>query len=377
MLKFDFTDFFTRITSQMLTELLSHFTLDSAVAGTVAFGNGLINSTWLVTTQNKKYILQRINENVFTEPTSIDDNINAINQFLSIYFPAYLFTAPVLSNNNKSLIKLGSNGSFRMFEFVAGSKTYTVLENPQLAYEAAKQFGRFTKLLSGFNIEQLKITLPDFHNLALRYQQYIRALETCTQERLATAKDTIDALQQHYNIVETFNVIIKNPSFKKRVTHHDTKISNVLFNENCEGICVIDLDTVMPGFFISDVGDMMRTYLSPAGEEETDYQKINVREDYFDAIVQGYLSEMQQELSMEEKQYFVYAGKFMIYMQALRFITDYLNKDIYYGANYELHNLHRAINQLTLLNILTHKEDGLNKRVAGFITLYEKDIILP
>jgi hypothetical protein len=114
------------------------------------------------------------------------------------------------------------------------------------------------------------------------------------------------------------------------------------------------------------VGDMMRTYLSPAGEEETDFSKINVRESYFDAIVQGYLSEMHNELREEEKQYFAYAGKFMIYMQALRFITDYLNNDIYYGAKYELHNFNRAINQLMLLNILVDKEIKLNERVSAF-----------
>jgi len=122
----------------------------------------------------------------------------------------------------------------------------------------------------------------------------------------------------------------------------------------------------MPGYFISDVGDMMRTYLSPAGEEETDLSKIDVREDYFDAIVSGYLSEMHDELSNEEKKYFVYAGKFMIYMQALRFLADYLNNDIYYGAKYELHNFNRAANQLRLLNILIEKEPKLNMSVERF-----------
>ncbi|MEP6845974.1 MAG: aminoglycoside phosphotransferase family protein, partial [Panacibacter sp.] len=153
--------------------------------------------------------------------------------------------------------------------------------------------------------------------------------------------------------------ILQNPEFKKRVTHHDTKISNVLFDSDNKGLCVIDLDTVMPGHFISDVGDMMRTYLSPAGEEESDLSAIEVREAYFEAIVNGYLSEMQDELTTTEKDYFIYAGKFMIYMQALRFMADYLNNDIYYGAKYELHNLNRAINQLTLLNRLVEKESLL------------------
>src|SRR5206468_9716554 len=132
-----------------------------------------------------------------------------------------------------------------------------------------------------------------------------------------------------------------NPLFRQRVTHHDTKISNVLFNEQDKAVCVIDLDTVMPGYFISDVGDMMRTYLSPTSEEEKDFAKINVREEFFEAIVTAYLSEMKGQLTEIEKSHFIYAGKFMIYMQAIRFLTDHLNNDLYYGARYEGHNLIR------------------------------------
>ncbi|HRI22271.1 MAG TPA: aminoglycoside phosphotransferase family protein [Panacibacter sp.] len=351
----------------MVRDLLRQFNFNPEVTQTTLFGNGLINRTWLVSAKNKTYILQRINDNVFTNPQAIDDNINAINRFLKTHSPGYIFTAPVFSKNNKSLIRIDGEGYFRMFEFIEGSKTYTVLENPLLACEAAKQFGRFTKLLSGFNINDLKITLPAFHDLKLRYLQFIQAANYHNNERVKQSKETIAVLESYKYIVDIFDSIQQNPAFKKRVTHHDTKISNVLFDENNKGICVIDLDTVMPGYFISDVGDMMRTYLSPAGEEEKDYTKLDIREDYFDAIVKGYLGEMQYELSNEEKQYFVYAGKFMIYMQALRFITDYLNNDIYYGAKYELHNLHRATNQLTLLNIITSKETELTKRVEAFI----------
>ena len=201
----------------------------------------------------------------------------------------------------------------------------------------------------------------------MRYEQFIASIKNASPEKiLARSRDIVDALQQYYNIVETFESIKSDPAFKIRVTHHDTNISNVLFDKNNKGICVIDLDTVMPGYFISDVGDMMRTYLSPAGEEEIDLTKIDVREDYFDAIVGGYLSEMHVELSNEEKKYFVYAGKFMIYMQALRFLADYLNNDIYYGAKYELHNFNRAANQLRLLNILIAKEPQLNISVEKF-----------
>ncbi|MEO7120146.1 MAG: phosphotransferase, partial [Ginsengibacter sp.] len=143
------------------------------------------------------------------------------------------------------------------------------------------------------------------------------------------------------------------------------KISNVLFDENNKGLCVIDLDTLMPGYFISDVGDMLRTYLSPVSEEEKYFAKIEVRDDYFINIAKGYLEEMHDELTATEKNHFVYSGKFMIYMQALRFLTDYLNDDVYYGAKYPEQNFVRTGNQLTLLQKLTEKENELQNRVIS------------
>jgi Ser/Thr protein kinase RdoA (MazF antagonist) len=166
------------------------------------------------------------------------------------------------------------------------------------------------------------------------------------------SKHLVDFIFDHKNIVEEFEEIRNNKGFKLRVTHHDTKISNVLFDKNDNCICVIDLDTVMPGYFISDVGDMMRTYLSPAGEEEKDLSKIQARREFYDAIVNGYNSEMADKLTETEKQYFLYAGKFMIFMQAIRFLTDHLNNDIYYGAKYEGQNFVRANNQAKLLQEL-------------------------
>jgi Ser/Thr protein kinase RdoA (MazF antagonist) len=351
----------------MIKAVLQHFALGTNEPLVETFGTGLINNTWVVKTSRKKYILQRINQHVFKVPQAIDDNITAIDNYLKENFPGYIFTSPVVSKEGVTLIKKDEN-YFRLFEFIEGSHTYTALQNPQLAYEAAKQFGKFTRLLSGFDATQLKTTIPDFHNLLLRYDQFQAAIKNASVERLERCGEMINALQQRYDIVKTFESIKTNHDFKIRVMHHDTKISNVLFDENNKGICVIDLDTVMPGYFISDVGDMMRTYLSSADEEETDLSKIDVREDYFDAIVRGYLGEMHDELSSEEKKYFVYAGKFMIYMQALRFLADYLNNDIYYGAKYELHNFNRAANQLTLLNILIKKEPMLNKRTETFLT---------
>ena len=141
--------------------------------------------------------------------------------------------------------------------------------------------------------------------------------------------------------------------------HHDTKISNVLFTYDGKGICVIDLDTVMAGYFISDVGDMFRTYLSSANEEEQDLDRVEVRKDFYNAINEGYLINMQDQMTHEERQNISFAGEFMIYMQALRFITDFINDDIYYGAKYEGQNLVRASNQMVLLQRYLEKENDL------------------
>ena len=322
------------------------------------FGNGLINTTLLVETPAEKFILQKINKNIFKSPEDIAFNTRLINNHLLQHHPEYLFTTPLQNKKGSDLVKT-NEGFFRLFSFVKNSHTIDIVQTPDQAFEAAKQFGRFTKLLVALNPSQLKITLPHFHDLSLRNGQFEEALQNGNRERLDQSKEVIEFIIEQKNILQTFDEIKSNTDFKIRVTHHDTKISNILFDENNKGICVIDLDTVMPGYFISDVGDMMRTYLSPAGEEEKDFSKIEIREDFYKAIVNGYLSEMKYELGCTEKNYFFYAGKFMIYMQALRFITDHLNNDIYYGAKYEGHNFVRAGNQVMLLKKLLEKKDEL------------------
>ncbi len=324
------------------------------------FGNGLINTTWIVANDSheKEFILQKINQNVFKSPQDIAFNIRLISDHLQHQHPTYLFTSAIQSIDGKDLIQ-SNEEYFRLFPFIKNTHTIDVVQMPEQAYEAAKQFGKFTKVLSGFDTSQLKITLPHFHDLSFRYKQFEIALQNGNKERHQKSKVIINFIHQQKNIVDVYEKIKSDPHFKIRVTHHDTKISNVLFDEKEKGICVIDLDTLMPGYFISDVGDMMRTYLSPVDEDEKDFAKIEIRKDFYTAIVDGYVSEMGNDLTETEKKYFVYAGKFMIYMQALRFITDHLNNDIYYSAKYYGHNYVRAKNQVTLMKRLQETEVDL------------------
>jgi thiamine kinase-like enzyme len=347
----------------LVPSVLSRFGLNESRCTIKPFGSGLINNTWKIINGKKSFILQRINHNVFKQPDNIAHNIRLIADYFDQNYPDYLFTSPVRTTNREEMMRDKEEGYFRLFPFVQDSHTVDTVQTPEEAYEAAKQFGRFTKLLAGLDISKLKTTLPDFHNLTLRYQQFQRSLKEGNKDRIAKSAFSIDLLEEQVGIVKEFEAIKQNPQFKLRVTHHDTKISNILFDKNKQGLCVIDLDTVMPGYFISDVGDMMRTYLSPVSEEEQNFSKIKVRDEYFKAIVRGYLHEMNDELSEVEKNYFVYAGKFLIYMQALRFITDYFNKDVYYGAKYPEQNFVRANNQIVLLQKLLEKEEEFSKMV--------------
>ncbi|MDH7461162.1 aminoglycoside phosphotransferase family protein [Chitinophagaceae bacterium 26-R-25] len=322
-----------------------------------SFGSGLINHTWKITNGSNNYILQKINHHVFKNPEAIDANINFIGAYLIGNYPHYKFVKPLSSANNRTIEY--KDGYFRIFPFIENSHSKDIVETPEQAYEAASQFGKFTSLLSGIDIRELQTTIPDFHNLSLRYTQFLHALENGSQQRIKKAASLIEKVKSHEGIVSLYERITGSNDFKLRVTHHDTKISNVLFDDNDKGLCVIDLDTVMPGYFISDVGDMMRTYLSPVSEEEKDFSKIVIRDEFYRAVVQGYYEEMKDVLTETEKTHFFYAGTFIIYMQALRFLTDYINDDVYYGEKYPEQNLVRAGNQFELLQRLLEKKEKL------------------
>lgn len=323
-------------------------------------GSGLINHTWKVFLEDQVFILQKINEEVFASPDDIASNLDMVSAYLKENHPDYTFIAPIRSVEEGSLIYREGEGYYRLFPFVCGSHSKDTVETTAQAYEAAKQFGKFTRLLSGFDAMQLRITIPFFHDLEYRYSEFVAALNAGNAARIKESREIAHLLLSKSEIVETFKKIKADPSFRKRVTHHDTKISNVLFDASGKGICVIDLDTLMPGYFISDLGDMMRTYLSPVSEEEKDPDHISIRDDFYQAIVEGYMEEMKDELTDQEKDHFFYSALFMTYMQALRFLTDYLKNDPYYHPSYPGHNLVRAGNQGVLLQRMMEKRRALS-----------------
>jgi Ser/Thr protein kinase RdoA (MazF antagonist) len=348
----------------MFDNILLSFGLDPNNYHIQPFGSGLINRTFKVTGNGGDYILQQINGNVFKSPGDIAQNLNLLQRYLRKTQPGYLFVAPIPSVSGDLLVKSVKGDIFRLFPFVKGSQTVNTISSEKQAFEAAKQFGKFTRLLKDFEIDQLEYTLPDFHNLPLRFEQFKDAVEGANLERSGQAANEIKDVYKYYYVLETYNQLIANNEIPLRVIHHDTKISNILFDEQQNGLCVIDLDTVMPGYYLSDVGDMMRTYLSPANEEEADLSKIYIREDIFSSIYKGYLSEMGSVLTETEQHYFIFSGKLMIYMQALRFLTDFLNNDVYYETKYPEHNLARAKNQFRLLSEYEKAEGKLKQMIS-------------
>ncbi len=341
----------------MLNQILAQFGINVLNYHIEEYGSGLINSTWKIKGE-KNYILQRINTDVFKQPEVIADNLSQLQSYLNAKYPDYLFVAPLAALNGLSLA-VNEDGIFRMFPFIDNSISINSVTNYKQAYEAAKQFGKFTFLLKDFDVSQLNDTIPSFHDLTLRYKEFEKACLNTTAAKAEQAKWAIGEINKHKDILSIYNELKNSGKLPVRVIHHDAKINNVLFDSDWNGVCLIDLDTVMPGYFISDVGDMLRTYLSPANEDETDLSKIEVDEQCFDAIYNGYLSEMGTELTAFEKEYFIYAGKFMIYMQAIRFLSDYLNGDVYYHTTYAGQNLNRTNNQLTLLNQLIKLEEKI------------------
>ncbi len=268
--------------------LLPLYGIDESDYSVMPFGNGLINHTWKIISGGKEFLLQKINQQVFKRPEDIMDNCSQLSDYFKTNYPDYLFVAPLVNFKHQNYVLDEEDNYYRLFPFIKNSYSCDSVTTPAQAYEAARQFGRFTNLLSRFDISKLHITLPDFHNLSLRHHQFKSAVQAGNKQRVAESADCIDFLAEQGGIAETYEKIKKNSSLKLRVVHHDAKINNVLFHTGSgSALCVIDLDTVMPGYYISDVGDMLRTYLSPVSEEDSDFNKIRIREEYFIKLSKG------------------------------------------------------------------------------------------
>ncbi|MPR35440.1 phosphotransferase enzyme family protein [Salmonirosea aquatica] len=323
------------------------------------FGSGHINDTFLVEAEDgARFVLQKINAAVF-RVGAIANNLRLAARHLAKQHPDYLFVAPIPTLAGDELMELAGE-SWRLTPFVKNSYSINEATTPQQAYEAARQFGLLARNLDGLDMSRFEATIPDFHNLSFRYRQFQEALAATTDARRSTAQDVIEYFLKKNEIVDTYESLLQNSDFPDRLMHHDTKINNVLLDADTQqGLAVCDLDTLMPGKVISDLGDMIRTFVSPVSEESSDFEKVVVREDFYRALIEGYLAEMKTVLTETEKSAIFYSGLFLVYMQGIRFLADYLNDDVYYPIQYPEHNLDRASNQMVLLQDLYRKEEAL------------------
>ena len=317
-------------------------------------GGGLINHSYKVACQFKSdFLLQKINTSVFANPEDVQENYLAIWQHIEFEFKGLKLPLPKYWSRNSTLFIDDNENYWRAFEFIHNASMLQVATKPAQAKATAAAFAKFTASFDDFNVQLLKTVIPDFHNLTFRYQQFEAALDSENYERMAKALQLINELKSRERYKHFYEIIINSNEFPLRVTHHDAKISNILFNkENDDVICLVDFDTVMPGYFFSDLGDIIRSMICSEDENSIAFEKITARKDFYRAILDGYLPVMDKQLTAEEKKYIHSAGLLMIYMQALRFLTDYLAGDIYYQTDYPEHNFNRAKNQFVLLQQL-------------------------
>ncbi len=332
--------------------ILTSFGLNSSNHSIEHIGTGHIHQTFLVKGLNS-YILQRVNKNVFTKPEVIAQNLRTASTFLKANYPDYLFLSPIISIDEHEMVYDNENYPWRLFPYFDNTTTLNEVTSETQAYQAAKGFAQLTKNLKDIDTSLFKPTIEKFHDLNWRYFQFQMALKKASSETKELAEKTIQTANSFAYLVDRYNTLINSNSLHTRITHNDTKINNILFSQLTEeAFCVIDLDTLMPGYFIYDLGDMVRTIVSPVSEEEKDLSKITFRKSIYEALINGYLSQMHDILSQEEKQAIPFAGMMMTYIMALRFLADFLNGNVYYHITYADQNLVRAGNQLRLLEIL-------------------------
>jgi Ser/Thr protein kinase RdoA (MazF antagonist) len=328
----------------MLADVLSQYGITNAKC--TPFIQGLINHTYLVRCPQGKFVMQQLNNNIIKHPEDVHNNVVLINNHLRANGHTNLLLEYLPNASGNCHTKFGGF-TYRIYKYVENAVNFEVTPNINIAYKAANYFGQLTANCAGLNVSQMATIIPNFHNLPLRIAQYKTALQFGAADRIAECATEIADLEDFTWINQKVEEL--KHQLPLRVTHHDAKLDNILFDKDDNILTIIDYDTLMPGYFISDLGDMMRTYLTNINEDEENLVLLQLDKEMYNAVLNGYLAAMEPHLTPAEKQLTHCAGVYMIFMQALRFITDYFNNDIYYKCTKEKHNLIRARNQIALL----------------------------
>jgi len=334
------------------------------------FLHGHINDSFIIDVKDScTFFLQRINHHVFRDPEALIGNLTKVNNAMNTHFGRKNNPYPqILLNRNKKYFYLDELGNYwRMMEFVPESRSYNICKNVEVAREGAAAFGKFQLVMNTEDPAEYTSTIPDFHHLGRRISMLEEAIKEDEFNRCAEASaEIIFALaRKHY--APELDALIRSGDVPVRVTHNDTKLNNVLFEkQRIKHICVVDLDTVMPGTVLYDYGDMVRTFTSPVEEDEPDPSKVIFRTDIFEALTDGYLQELKESLKQAEKENLLFGGKIMLLMIGIRFLTDFLEGDHYFKTSRQGHNLDRAKNQFALLKQLEEREEDLHAIVKKY-----------
>jgi hypothetical protein len=321
------------------------------------YGSGHINDTFLVKTagQDVDYILQRVNRNIFKDISGIMENIAVVTDHISSRLKdipghdAYRETLNLVKTpGGNSFILDEEGGYWRVFLFIPGMVIHQAAKNPEMAREAGRLIGFFQRLLEDLE-KPVKDTLPGFHSVYRRAGEYREAFVADPKERIIGVKDDIFFVENRLDRMMNYFDSFQLQNIPLRVAHYDTKINNVLFDENGKAMCLIDLDTLCPGYVHFDYGDALRTLTNTAAEDEKDLSKVLFNVPFFEAFTQGYLSEANYFLTDTERRLLPYAPIYLTFIIGLRFLTDYLNGDTYYKIKYPEHNLVRARVQFKLV----------------------------
>ncbi|MCD4681995.1 MAG: aminoglycoside phosphotransferase family protein, partial [Bacteroidales bacterium] len=330
------------------------FRLNGKVKNVFPYGSGHINDSYKVLTTEQNYLLQRVNQEVFKDIRRLTSNMIRVTGYLT----------DLISDNNPDERKVlntirAQNGNYfytddefdcwRVFDFIEESQSYDRAVNTGLAYEGGKTYGWFIKMLDQFPADSLAETIPRFHDIQFRIENFRNAVKKDAAGRVGVVQKEIDFVEKRAEEITLIHNLGKDGKIPLRVTHNDTKINNVLFNVDNKGICVIDLDTVMPGYVHFDFGDAIRTFTNTADEDEKDLRKVSMDVDLFTAFSEGFLSETKEILNETEISTLAFSAKLMTFIIGLRFLTDYLEGDIYYKTKYPEHNITRARVQFKLV----------------------------
>lgn len=346
------------MTQEKLIYIFNQFDHASKYASHKELVSGHINDTFLIETKEEPYfILQRINHNVFKDVPGLILNKVLVSMHIKnklSHLPEEELKRRVLTfipAKNGEYYYRDEDGNFwNVMVYIKESVTHEIVTNKEVAYEGGKLSGDFLNLTSDFDASVLTEVIPKFHDMSFRFWQFDEALKNASEERKEKAKlylDKVIELKEEMHILQNLKEF---GEIKIRVTHNDTKISNALFDKDNKGLCIIDTDTVMPGIVHYDFGDAIRTICNNAAEDETNLDLVTFNVEFYEAYKKGFLEKVESALTSLEIKTLPLAAKTMIFIMGLRFLTDFLNNDVYYKTKYPEHNLDRAKNQFKLID---------------------------